>query len=88
MLEPMADVLGNVIHPPVGQIFAFQSKGHPVPWHIVLGYIWYYGMLNIFLFDRFVARSMTPALWWKIAAIVFIAVTAVEQIPIYFGVWV
>ena len=55
MLEPMADVLGNVIHPPLGQINAFQAEGHPVPWHIVLGYVWYYGSLNIFLFDRFVA---------------------------------
>ena len=88
MLEPMADVLGNVIHPPLGQINAFQAEGHPVPWHIVLGYVWYYGSLNIFLFDRFVARSMTPALWWKTAFWSAVAVTAVEQIPIYYGLWV
>ena len=88
MLEPMADVWGNVIHAPVGQWMAFQAEGHPVPWHIVLGYVWYYGLPNIILFDRFVARSMTPSLWWKTAFWSAIAVTAVEQIPIYFGLWV
>jgi hypothetical protein len=88
MLEPLADVLGNVIHPPIGQDFAFQAKGHPIPWHITLAYIWYYGMLNIFLFDRFRTRTMTPATWWKVAAITGVAVTIVEQAPIYFGAWV
>jgi hypothetical protein len=88
LLEPMADVLGNVIHSPVGQINAFQAEGHPVPWHIVLGYVWYYGLLNIILFDRFIARSMTPALWWKTAFWSALAVTAVEQVPIYYGLWV
>lgn len=88
MLEPMADVLGNVIHSPVGQFNAFQAEGHPVPWHIVVGYVWYYGSLNIILFDRFIARTMTPALWWKTAFWSALAVTAVEQVPIYYGLWV
>ena len=88
MLEPMADAWGNVIHPPVGQVYAFQAEGHPVPWHIVVGYVWYYGLLNIILFDRFIARTMTPSLWWKTAFWSALAVTAVEQMPIYFGLWV
>jgi hypothetical protein len=88
MLEPMADVLGNVIHSPVGQVNAFQAEGHPVPWHIVVGYVWYYGTLNIMLLDKFLARSMTPALWWKTAIWSALAVTAVEQIPIHYGLWV
>ena len=88
MLEPMADAWGNVIHPPVGQVSAFQAEGHPVPWHIVGGYVWYYGLLNIILFDRFIARTMTPALWWKTAFWSALAVTAVEQVPIYYGLWV
>jgi hypothetical protein len=77
-----------VIHAPTGQITAFQAEGHPVPWHIVIGYVWYYGTLNILLYDRFVARSMTPALWWKTALWSALGVTAVEQIPIHFGLWV
>lgn len=88
MLEPIADVLGNVIHAPGGQIMAFQAEGHPVPWHVVVGYIWYYGTLNVMLFDRFRAGTMTPALWWKTALWSSLAVTAVEQIPIYYGIWV
>jgi len=88
MLEPLADVMGNVIHAPVGQDFAFQAEGHPVPWHIVLGYVWYYGLLNICLYDRFQSGAMTPALWWKTTFWAAVSVTAVEQIPIYFDVWV
>jgi hypothetical protein len=88
MLEPLADVMGNVIHAPVGQIFAFQAEGHPVPWHVVLGYVWYYGLLNICLFDKFRAGTMTPLLWWKATFWAFVSVTLVEQVPILFGVWV
>lgn len=88
MLEPIADVLGNVIHAPRGQWMAFAAEGHPVPWHIVVGYVWYYGTLNVLLFDRFRDGTMTPALWWKTALWSSVAVTAVEQIPIYFGLWV
>jgi hypothetical protein len=88
MLEPVADLLGNVMHPPVGQVNAFVAKGQPIPWHVLFGYIWYYSILSIVLFNRFQARTMTSALWWKCALWVAVGVTVFEQIPIYYGIWV
>jgi hypothetical protein len=88
LLEPIADVMGNAIHSPVGQDNAFTTNGHPIPWHIVLAYPWYFGAAQVFLFDRFRKQNITPAFWWKTFAVSFVAVTAVEQIPLHFHLWV
>lgn len=87
MLEPVADVMGNAIHPPVGQDNVFTVEGHPIPLHIVLAYFWYFGATQILLFDRFVAQTITPGFWWKTFWVSLVAVVAVEQIPLYYGVW-
>ena len=88
LLEPLADVMGNAHHPPIGMDFVFGAEGHGVPLHVFIAYVWYFGFLNICLYDRMVAGTMTPALWWKTAFWTAVSVTAVEQIPIYYGVWV
>jgi hypothetical protein len=88
LLEPIADVMGNAIHSPVGQNNAFTTNGHPIPWHIVLAYPWYFGAAQVVLFDRFRKQNITPAFWWKTFAVAFVAVTAVEQIPLHFHLWV
>lgn len=88
MLEPVADVMGNAIHPPVGQDNIFTVEGHPIPLHIVLAYFWYFGAAQILLFDRFVAQNITPSFWWKTFFISLVGVVAIEQIPLYYGIWV
>ena len=87
MLEPIADTLGNVQHVPVGQINAFVTDGQPIPWAIVLGYIWYFGLGPVLLWRFAENRSMTPKRWYTQALLAFLAVTLVEQIPIMLGLW-
>lgn len=87
MLEPIADALGKVQHVPVGQINAFVTAGQPIPWAIALGYIWYFGLGPILLWRFAERRSMTPRRWYAAAAVAFLAVTLVEQIPIALGLW-
>lgn len=87
MLEPIADTLGNVQHVPGGQINAFVTDGQPIPWAIVLGYIWYFGLGPVLLWRFAEQRSMTPKRWYTQALLAFLAVTLVEQIPIMLGLW-
>ena len=87
MLEPIADALGKVQHPPVGQINAFVTAGQPIPWAIALGYFWYFGLGPILLWRFAEGRSMTPRRWYVAAVLAFLAVTLVEQVPIAMGLW-
>jgi hypothetical protein len=87
MLEPIADALGKVQHPPVGQINAFVTAGQPIPWAIALGYIWYFGLGPVLLWRFAEDRSMTPRRWYVAATLGFLAVTLVEQLPIAVGLW-
>jgi hypothetical protein len=88
MLEPIADLLGNVQHPRVGQINAFTVAGQPIPVHVLIAYAWYYGWAQVFLFDRFRERSMTPRLWTKIGLGAFAFVLLLEQIPASQHLWI
>ncbi|BDB44131.1 MULTISPECIES: hypothetical protein [Mycobacterium] len=87
MLEPIADTLGNVQHVPVNQINAFVTDGQPIPWAIVLGYVWYFGLGPILLWRYAEHRSMTPRRWYVVSVVAFLAVTLIEQIPIALGLW-
>lgn len=88
LLEGLGDVMGNAIYPPLGQINAFVIKGHPVPLFVVFVYIWYLGSLPLLMYDRFVKQSLSYSAWWKIALVSALGVTVVEQIPVYYGMWI
>jgi hypothetical protein len=87
LLEAPADILGNAVHSQLGQRNAFTVKGAPVPWGVVLTYGSYAATLPVLLFDRIKAQSLTPRFWWKTYAASLLAVGAVEQIPVHFGLW-
>ena len=54
----------------------------------MLAYPWYFGAAQVLLFDRFRRQDITPSFRWKTFAVSFEAVTAVEQIPLHFRLWV
>jgi hypothetical protein len=58
MLEPIADALGRVQHPPVGQINAFVTARQPIPWAIALGYIWYFGLASARNASRYLSMRL------------------------------
>lgn len=88
VVEPIADANLHAVHAPIGQWNAFTAHGHPIPWHIVLAYPFYYGGSLIAGWSIFQHRTMTRSLAWKIFWISAFWVTALEQIPLHYGVWI
>lgn len=88
MVEAIADLGLNAVHPPVGQLNAFTSHGHPIPWHIVFAYPAYYGSTQILLWPMIAKRTLTSSMAWKIFGISVIWVTLLEQFPLANGIWI
>ncbi|BDB44132.1 MULTISPECIES: hypothetical protein [Mycobacterium] len=87
LLEAPADVLGNAVHSQLGQRNAFTVRGAPVPWGVVLTYGFYAATLPVALFDRIRAQSLSPRFWWGAYVASLLAVCAIEQIPVHYGLW-
>ena len=87
-LEPVVDVLGNALHPQIGQLNLLTTNGHPVPWAVLIGYVWYFSGALLLCYGKLRSRSITPAFIWKIYAAVILGAAIVEQIPLSYGVWV
>jgi hypothetical protein len=87
-LEPVVDVLGNAVHPQIGQYNIVTTNGHPVPWAVFVGYVWYFAALPLIAYDKLVNRTLTSDYVWKTFAGVVVTAAIVEQIPLYFGTWV
>ena len=87
-LEPVVDLLGNAVHPQVGQWHLLTSNGHPVPWAVLLGYFWYFAGAPLLCYRMLQQQTLTRRfVWWTFASVVLSA-AVVEQIPLHFGVWV
>lgn len=72
-VEPISNVLGNIIHSPVGQVNAFTSEGHPIPWYACFAHIVLVAVIGVLFFRKYVERTMTAAFWWK-TVIVYAAI--------------
>jgi hypothetical protein len=88
VLEPVADVMGNVIHSPDGAWVVFSVEDHPIPWHVLLCYPWYFGGLPIVIFDRMRARDVDRKFWWDHYLLVGMLVPLVEVVPAHYNIWV
>jgi hypothetical protein len=87
-LEPFVDVMGNALHPQIGQLNLLTTNGHPVPWAVLIGYVWYFAGALLICYKKIEDRSITPTFLWIIYAAVVIGAAIVEQIPLYYGVWI
>ncbi|MET0985311.1 MAG: hypothetical protein ABW034_07890, partial [Steroidobacteraceae bacterium] len=87
LLEGPADVMSNALYPPIGQDVAHVVKGHTIAWFVVPVYIWYVGLLPLAMYDAFVKQTVPYSAWGKIALATLVGVATVEQIPVYFGLW-
>ncbi|MBR9908730.1 MAG: hypothetical protein GYB33_00070 [Gammaproteobacteria bacterium] len=86
--EPVVDLLGNAVHPQIGQYNIVTSNGHPVPWAVFVGYVWYFAAPLLLCYDQFKSQQLSPSFVWKVFAGVVVGAAIVEQIPLYFGTWV
>jgi hypothetical protein len=66
----------------------FSVDGHPIPWHVLLCYPWYFGGLPIYVFERMQSRSIGRRLWWDHYILVGILVPLVEVVPAHYRVWI
>ncbi|MDI3258180.1 MAG: hypothetical protein QJR02_00420 [Sinobacteraceae bacterium] len=87
-LEPVVDLLGNALHPQRGQLNLFTTNGHPVPWAVLLGYVWYFAGLPLVCYPLLEQQRLTRIFVWKAFAVVALAAAVVEQVPLHYGVWV
>jgi hypothetical protein len=87
-LEPVVDVLGNAVHPQIGQFNLLTTNGHPVPWAVLIGYLWYFAAPPLLAYRVLQQQIMTRRLIWGAFASVVTGAALVEQIPLHFGVWV
>ena len=86
--EPLVDSLGNAVHPPIGQFNILTTNGHPVPLAVLLGYVWYFAAAPLLCYDKLIHRTLSTGYVWKMFWAVVIGASLVEQIPLYFGVWI
>lgn len=86
-LEPVVDLLGNAVHPQIGQYHLLTTNGHPVPWAVLIGYVWYFAAAPLLGWRLMLERRLTQAMVWKAFAVVAVTAAIVEQIPLHFGVW-
>lgn len=86
-LEPVVDLLGNAVHPQVGQYHLLTTNGHPVPWAVLVGYVWYFAAAPLLGWRLMRERTLTQVMVWKAFATVAVTAAIVEQIPLHFGVW-
>jgi hypothetical protein len=57
-LEPVVDLLGNALHPQIGQLNTITTNGHPVPWAVFMGYVWYFAGIPLL---RYVMTNFNSA---------------------------
>ena len=88
VLEPIVDTMANIIHSPGHQWTVFSVDGHPIPWHVLLCYPWYFGGLPIWLYAQMRDRTIEKRFWWDHFILVGILVPLVEVIPAHYYVWV
>lgn len=87
-LEPVVDLLGNALHPPIGQYNVLTTNGHPVPWAVLLGYVWYFGGAILLSYRHLADRTLTRGFVWVMVSGIAAGAALVEQIPLHFGTWV
>ena len=87
-LEPIVDTLANIVHSPGHQWTVFSVDGHPIPWHVLLCYPWYFGGLAIWLYPQMQRRTIEKRFWWDHFILVGILVPLVEVVPAHYNVWI
>lgn len=87
-LEPVVDVLGNAVHPQIGQYNVLTTNGHPVPWAVLLGYVWYFAGAILLTYKPFVEQKLLQKHVWQMVGVVILGAAIVEQIPLHFGTWI
>ena len=86
MMEAGAENIAMNYHPEIGGHIAYEAWGMPVPIHIVLSYVLYFGGPGYWLLRR-IQRGSTLASWWKVFAIICVVVALADLNSLSSDVW-
>lgn len=88
VLEPLVGFLGHVVHPVEGSIRMFEAYTRVIPWHMGFAYIAAFGAINLVMYSRIVAGTMTAGYVWGSCAVSISAYILIEMYPVQAGLWV
>lgn len=86
-MEPAVEVLGHCVEAVAGQITAFTWLGRPMPLHIALLFVIYFGAPWLIMYPKFLAGKITKSSLWKVYGVTLIIFWVPEILPMSFGMW-
>ncbi len=85
-MEGLAEYMAMNYHPEIGGHIAYRAFGMPVPVHVVLSYVLYFGVTGWGLLHA-VQRGRSAASWWRLAALGAAVVSIPDFINVNTDVW-
>lgn len=86
MVEPFVNVVGAVWHPMVNQVTAFTLMGRGMPWFLVTGYIFYFGVLGSLTYLAF-QKGVTTRQFWLWATVPMLVDVVMEELMLYWDLY-
>lgn len=85
-VEPFVNVVGAVWHPMVNQITAFELMGRGMPWFLVTGYIFYFGVLGSLTYLA-LEKGVTTRQFWLWATVPMLVDVVMEELMLYWDLY-
>jgi len=87
-MESVVTFLGHAEHPAIGNIALFRAVDRAIPWHIALGYTEAFGLLNILIWLKVRAGTITPRYIYTACVITVLCYQIGETAGVSTGLWV
>lgn len=85
-VEPFVNIVGAVWHPMVDQVTAFTLMGRGMPWFIVSGYTFYFGVLGSLTYLAF-QKGVTTRQFWLWATVPMLVDVVMEELMLWFNLY-
>jgi hypothetical protein len=85
-MEGFAEHIAMVYQPELGTVQAYHAWGKPVPLHVVLAYVAYFGVTSHGLLGT-IQRGVPAAWWWRAFAMGSVACLLADWLAIHTGIW-
>ncbi len=85
-VEPFVNIIGAVWHPMVNQVRAFELMGRGMPWFLVTGYIFYFGVLGSLTYFAF-QKGVTTRQFWLWATVPMLVDVVMEELMLHWNLY-
>jgi hypothetical protein len=86
-VEPFVNIVGAVWHPMVNQVTAFEIMGRGMPWFIVTGYTFYFGVLGSLNYLAF-RKGVSTRQFWLWASVPMLVDVVMEELMLYWDLYI